>query len=216
MCCPYEFEPFPINPPQFSAMDAAHLVAKRGKTWREISVNFACKYRVHLNESGKHSWNDLRFNARNREGWRRFVDNLCSQWKYWHYYYYHHRVHTSRVLWHAVKSYDVEPTALLPPLKEVVLHILSPLKSIALGWVWIRKPLVQWQAQYPLHHWQWLMDICCKAVLSSSQHRIKQKCLFIDITKAYKILLQLAFVSNETYFRPNKDANQTYTLNLPN
>jgi hypothetical protein len=31
-----------------------------------------------LNESGKHSWSDLRFIARNREGWRRFVDNLCS------------------------------------------------------------------------------------------------------------------------------------------
>jgi hypothetical protein len=31
-----------------------------------------------LNESGKQSWSDLRFIARNREGWRRFVDNLCS------------------------------------------------------------------------------------------------------------------------------------------
>jgi hypothetical protein len=30
-----------------------------------------------LNESGKHSWSDLRFIARNREGWRRFIDNLC-------------------------------------------------------------------------------------------------------------------------------------------
>jgi hypothetical protein len=34
--------------------------------------------RTTLNESGKHSWSDLRFIARNREGWRRFVDNLCS------------------------------------------------------------------------------------------------------------------------------------------
>jgi hypothetical protein len=32
--------------------------------------------RTTLNESGKHSWSDLRFIARNREGWRRFVDNL--------------------------------------------------------------------------------------------------------------------------------------------
>jgi hypothetical protein len=31
-----------------------------------------------LNESGKHSWSDLRFIASSREGWRRFVDNLCS------------------------------------------------------------------------------------------------------------------------------------------
>jgi hypothetical protein len=32
-----------------------------------------------LEERGlKHSWSDLRFIARNREGWRRFVDNLCS------------------------------------------------------------------------------------------------------------------------------------------
>jgi hypothetical protein len=30
------------------------------------------------NESGKHSWSDLRFISRNREGWRRFVDNLYS------------------------------------------------------------------------------------------------------------------------------------------
>jgi hypothetical protein len=30
-----------------------------------------------LNEIGKHNWNDVRFIARNREGWR-FVDNLCS------------------------------------------------------------------------------------------------------------------------------------------
>jgi hypothetical protein len=34
--------------------------------------------RTILNECGKHSWSDLRFIARNREGWRRFVDNLCS------------------------------------------------------------------------------------------------------------------------------------------
>jgi hypothetical protein len=34
--------------------------------------------RTTLNESGKHSWSDLRFIARNREGWRRFLDNLCS------------------------------------------------------------------------------------------------------------------------------------------
>jgi hypothetical protein len=32
--------------------------------------------RTALNESGKHNWSDLRFIARNREGWRRFVDNL--------------------------------------------------------------------------------------------------------------------------------------------
>jgi hypothetical protein len=34
--------------------------------------------RTTLNKSGKRSWNDLRFIARSREGWRRFVDNLCS------------------------------------------------------------------------------------------------------------------------------------------
>jgi hypothetical protein len=34
--------------------------------------------RTTLNESGKHSWSDLRCIARSREGWRRFVDNLCS------------------------------------------------------------------------------------------------------------------------------------------
>jgi hypothetical protein len=34
--------------------------------------------RTTLNESGKDSLSDLRFIARNREGWRRFVDNLCS------------------------------------------------------------------------------------------------------------------------------------------
>jgi ribosomal 50S subunit-associated protein YjgA (DUF615 family) len=33
--------------------------------------------RTTLNESGKRSWSDLRFIARNREGWR-FLDNLCS------------------------------------------------------------------------------------------------------------------------------------------
>jgi hypothetical protein len=38
------------------------------KSWR----------RTTLNESGKHSWSDLRFIARSREGCRRFVDNLCS------------------------------------------------------------------------------------------------------------------------------------------
>jgi hypothetical protein len=32
--------------------------------------------RTTLNESGKHSWSDLRLIARSREGWRRFVDNL--------------------------------------------------------------------------------------------------------------------------------------------
>jgi hypothetical protein len=30
--------------------------------------------RTTLNECGKHSWSDLRFIVRNREGWRRFVD----------------------------------------------------------------------------------------------------------------------------------------------
>jgi hypothetical protein len=44
--------------------------------------------RTTLNESGKCSWSDLRFIARSREGWRRFVDNLCSCWNYGHYYYY--------------------------------------------------------------------------------------------------------------------------------
>jgi hypothetical protein len=34
--------------------------------------------RTTLNESGKHNWSDLRFIARNREGWRRYVDNVCS------------------------------------------------------------------------------------------------------------------------------------------
>jgi hypothetical protein len=31
-----------------------------------------------LNESGKHSWSDVRFIARSQEGWRRFLDNLYS------------------------------------------------------------------------------------------------------------------------------------------
>jgi hypothetical protein len=31
-----------------------------------------------LNECGKSSWSDLRFTARSREVWRRFVGNLCS------------------------------------------------------------------------------------------------------------------------------------------
>jgi hypothetical protein len=39
---------------------------------------FYAPYISTLNESGKHGWSDLRFIARNREGWRRFVDNLCS------------------------------------------------------------------------------------------------------------------------------------------
>jgi hypothetical protein len=30
-----------------------------------------------LNQYGKCSWNDLRFIARDQEGWRSFVDNLC-------------------------------------------------------------------------------------------------------------------------------------------
>jgi hypothetical protein len=34
--------------------------------------------RTTLNECGKHSWSDIRFIARSREGWRRFVDNPCS------------------------------------------------------------------------------------------------------------------------------------------
>jgi hypothetical protein len=46
--------------------------------------------RTTLDESGKHSWSDLRFIVRSREGWRRFVDNICSWWNYGHYYYYHH------------------------------------------------------------------------------------------------------------------------------
>jgi hypothetical protein len=33
--------------------------------------------RTTLNKSGKRRWSDLRFIARNREGWRRFVHNLC-------------------------------------------------------------------------------------------------------------------------------------------
>jgi hypothetical protein len=31
-------------------------------------------WRITLNESGKHSWSDLRFIVRSREGWRRFVE----------------------------------------------------------------------------------------------------------------------------------------------
>jgi hypothetical protein len=34
--------------------------------------------RTTLNESVKPSLSDLRFTARNREGWRRSVDNICS------------------------------------------------------------------------------------------------------------------------------------------
>jgi hypothetical protein len=33
--------------------------------------------RTTLNERGKHIWSDLRFIARSRKGWRRFVDDLC-------------------------------------------------------------------------------------------------------------------------------------------
>jgi hypothetical protein len=56
-----------------------------------------CNYSVHY----KLQWitlalnSDLVFNkskkyalkARSREGWRRFVDNLCSWWNYGHHYY---------------------------------------------------------------------------------------------------------------------------------
>jgi hypothetical protein len=45
--------------------------SRRGKprnSWR----------RTTLNECGKRSWSDLRFITREGEGWRRFVDNLCS------------------------------------------------------------------------------------------------------------------------------------------
>jgi hypothetical protein len=31
-----------------------------------------------LSKCGKFSWSDLRFIARSREGWKRFVNNLCS------------------------------------------------------------------------------------------------------------------------------------------
>jgi hypothetical protein len=57
--------------------------------------------RTTLNESGKHSWSDLRFFTRSREGWRRFVDNLCCRWNYgfccccycyYHYYYYYYYI----------------------------------------------------------------------------------------------------------------------------
>jgi hypothetical protein len=46
--------------------------------WRETT----------LNKCGKRRWSDLRFIARSRKGWRRFVDNLCSRWNYGHHYYY--------------------------------------------------------------------------------------------------------------------------------
>jgi hypothetical protein len=45
----------------------------RGRGWPRNSWR-----QTTLNECGKHSWSDLRFIARSREGWRRFVDNLCS------------------------------------------------------------------------------------------------------------------------------------------
>jgi hypothetical protein len=45
-------------------------------------------WRTALNECGKCSWSDLRLIARSWEGWRRFVDNLCSWWNYRHHYHY--------------------------------------------------------------------------------------------------------------------------------
>jgi len=53
---------------------------------------------------------------------------------------------------HAVKSYDMGPTALLPLRRKVCCGFLSPLKIHRLGWVWTREPWVQWQASHPLYH----------------------------------------------------------------
>jgi hypothetical protein len=53
---------------------------------------------------------------------------------------------TSRVLQHAVKSYDMGPPALLPIRRKLYCGFLSPLKINRLGRVWIREPWVQWQA----------------------------------------------------------------------
>jgi hypothetical protein len=46
--------------------------------WKLAQLNREMDRGTKLNESGKHSWSDLRFIARSRECWRRFVDNLCS------------------------------------------------------------------------------------------------------------------------------------------
>jgi hypothetical protein len=51
-----------------------------------------------------------------------------------------------RVLLHAVNLRHGTNGFTSPP-KEGVLRILSPLKSIVLGRVWIREPWVQWQAR---------------------------------------------------------------------
>jgi hypothetical protein len=51
-----------------------------------------------------------------------------------------------KVFLHAVKSYDVGPSALFPIRRKVCWWFLSPLKIHRLGQVWTRDPCVQWQA----------------------------------------------------------------------
>jgi hypothetical protein len=51
-----------------------------------------------------------------------------------------------RLLYHAIKSCDTAPTALIPHRRKSCYGYLSTLKFIVLGWVWTREPWVQWQA----------------------------------------------------------------------
>jgi hypothetical protein len=52
-----------------------------------------------------------------------------------HFAYPIHYFDTSTDLLHAVKSYDMGPTALLPVRRKVCCGFLSPLKIHRLGWV---------------------------------------------------------------------------------
>jgi hypothetical protein len=53
---------------------------------------------------------------------------------------------------HAVKSYDMGTTALLPLQRKVSCGFLSPLKIHRLSRVLTQEPWVQWQAHQPLQH----------------------------------------------------------------
>jgi hypothetical protein len=46
----------------------------------------------------------------------------------------------------AIKSYDMEPPALLSPQRKACCIILSPLRIHCLGWVWTCECWVSWQA----------------------------------------------------------------------
>jgi hypothetical protein len=59
---------------------------------------------------------------------------------------------TVRDFEHAVKSYDMGPSALVPVRRKVSCGFLSTLKIHRLCRVWTCDPWVQWQAHKPLHH----------------------------------------------------------------